>query len=84
MSESHRIASIYADGFGRWTVAVKTLGPVESSGAVIIARKAIRDELIERGAHYADSRRVKVERVEYMDYIKSDTGETVVYYREGE
>jgi hypothetical protein len=79
-----RIACSYADGFGRWTVGVKIHGPVESSDAVIIARKVIRDELNERGAYYADSRGVKVERVEYMDYIKPDTGETVVYYRESE
>ena len=79
-----RIASIYADGFGRWTVGVKVLGPVESSGAVIIARQAIRAELLERAPRDAKLRRVHVERVEYMDYVKSDTGETVAYYRESE
>ena len=77
-----RIASVYADGFGRWTVGVKILGPIESSGAVIVARQAIRAELRERAPRDAAIGRVKVERVEYMDYIKADTGETVVYYRE--
>ena len=80
---SARIATIYADGFGRWFVGVKIRGPIESSGAVIIARRAIRAELVERAPRDAELPRTKVERIPDMDFTIQTTGETVVYYAEG-
>ena len=81
-THSARIATIYADGFGRWIVGVKILGPVESSGAVIIARQAIRAELLERAPRDGVLSRTRVERIPDMDCTITTTGETVVYYAE--
>jgi len=82
--DNARIATLYADGFGRWIVGVKIHGPVESSGAVIIARKAILDALLERAPRDARLARPQVERIPDMDYTIQTTGETVIYYAERE
>lgn len=79
-----RVASIFADGFGRWIVGVRVSGPVESSGAVIVARKAIRAELMERAPRDAQLARTKVERLPEWDDLDADTNETITYYRESE
>jgi hypothetical protein len=67
----------WADGFGIWHARVTYSGPLESSGAVIIARKALRDELTPRVANLDRAVWLRPERV-----LELDTPNTVVY-REG-
>lgn len=51
----------WCDGFGWWHAKVEKLAdiPQESSGSIIIARKAIREEILEReqrtGESFADT-----------------------------